>query len=142
MNSLEALEILRECANGEKKVLFSTSLKLANTIKQDLEAYKQLKQDHDKTLINNGELVVKVADLQKENQNLKIFVDAYANARDKLLIKNEQLEKEIAELKDKIDYLQEEFEGYQSAYEWSQAQNAILKLKIKELEEVKNENKI
>ena len=38
---------------------------LVKIIKQDLEAYEQLKQDHDKTLINNGELVVKVVELEK-----------------------------------------------------------------------------
>ena len=33
--------------------------------------------------------------LIKENQDLKVFVDAYANTRDELLIKNEQLEKAL-----------------------------------------------
>lgn len=42
--SKEALEILRECANGEKKVLFSTSIELANTIKQDLDKLEKLEQ--------------------------------------------------------------------------------------------------
>ena len=37
-----------------------------DAIKQDLEAYEQLKQDHDKTLINNGKLVVKVEDLKED----------------------------------------------------------------------------
>lgn len=39
--------------------------------------------------------------LEEENKDLKVFVDAYANARDELLIKNEQLEKENKELKEK-----------------------------------------
>ena len=64
MGSLEALEILRECANGEKKVLFSTSLELADIIKRDLESYE-------KTLISNGDLCVKICKLEEENQKLK-----------------------------------------------------------------------
>lgn len=40
-------------------------------IKQDLELLEQLKQQRDSLAINNGELCVKVTDLQKENQELK-----------------------------------------------------------------------
>lgn len=38
--------------------------------------------------------------LRKENQDLKLFVESYSNARDELLIKNEKLEKENQELKE------------------------------------------
>jgi hypothetical protein len=51
MKSLEALRILSECANGEKKLLFSDSLDLEKIIKQDLERLQ--KQDED---IKSGEL--------------------------------------------------------------------------------------
>lgn len=44
MSSKEALEILRECANGEKKLLFTDSLYLANIIKQDLERLEELER--------------------------------------------------------------------------------------------------
>ena len=44
MTSKDALEILRECANGEKKVLFSTSIELANTIKQDLDRLEKINE--------------------------------------------------------------------------------------------------
>lgn len=37
MNSKEALRILSECANGEKKLLFSDSLDLERIIRQDLD---------------------------------------------------------------------------------------------------------
>ena len=43
MKSLEALRILSECANGEKKLLFSDSLDLEKIIKQDLEVLEILK---------------------------------------------------------------------------------------------------
>ena len=82
--SLEALEelkdeIIPDCAlkyeddEGYKEFV----LDLYQTIKQDLEAYVQLKQDHDKTLINNGELCVKVCKLEKENQELKAIIKSF-----------------------------------------------------------------
>lgn len=37
MNSKEALRILSECANGEKKLLFSDSLDLERIIRRDLD---------------------------------------------------------------------------------------------------------
>lgn len=42
-----------------------------DNIKKDLEAYEQLKKDYNKTLISNGELCVKVCELEKENKKLK-----------------------------------------------------------------------
>ena len=51
---------------------YDDDIKIFETIKKDLEAYKQLKQDHDKTLINNGELCVKVCKLENEVQELKL----------------------------------------------------------------------
>lgn len=68
--SLEALEILRECANGEKKVLFSTSLELANTIKQDLEELESLHHAYNELEATNKELY-------KENQELKEWNKKY-----------------------------------------------------------------
>ena len=59
----------------------------AHFIKTDIEEHQQILQD-----LEHKE------QLEKENQDLKVFVDAYANARDELLIKNEQLEKEKQEL--------------------------------------------
>lgn len=50
-------------------------------IKQDLELLEQLKQQRDSLAINNGELVVKVADLQKENQELKEKLELTETAR-------------------------------------------------------------
>lgn len=126
MNSLEALKKIEE----ELYLTLPKNIRdtLIQTIKQDLEVYAQLKQDHDITLINNGELVVKVADLQKENQELIVNKNvAQAVAFDQ--------KREIGELKDQISYLKEDGKEWQSAYEWSQAQNSILKLKNQELEE-------
>ena len=42
--------------------------------------------------------------LEKENQDLKLFVESYSNARDELLIKNQKLENAIEILKDKFDF--------------------------------------
>lgn len=44
MKSLEALRILCECANGEKKLLFSDSLDLEKIIKQDLEVLEIIRK--------------------------------------------------------------------------------------------------
>ena len=41
-------------------------------IKQDLELLEQLKQQRDSLAINNGELCVKVCNLEKENQELVV----------------------------------------------------------------------
>lgn len=72
-----------------------------DTIKQDLEAYEQLKQDHDKTLINNGELVVKVEDLKED---LRLTTIERTNCEDlweEEHLKCCELEKENQELKEK-----------------------------------------
>ena len=53
---------------------YDDDIKVFETIKKDLEAYEQLKRDHDKTLINNGELCVKVCELEKENQEFKKII--------------------------------------------------------------------
>lgn len=68
--SIEALkEIIRYCSEeiyDINEITYENPLEEeCNLIKQDLEAYEQLKQDHDKTLINNGELCVKVCKLEK-----------------------------------------------------------------------------
>ena len=44
MKSLEALRILSECANGEKKLIFSDSLNLESIIKKDLERLEKLEK--------------------------------------------------------------------------------------------------
>lgn len=46
MNSKEALRILSECANGEKKLLFSDSLDLERIIRQDLDRKEQLEREN------------------------------------------------------------------------------------------------
>lgn len=136
LEALERIETVFHCNKQGKKNCYAHFMspskaieeyyKDYNIVKQDLEAYEQLKQDHDKTLINNGELVVKVADLQKENQELIVNKNvAQAVALNQ--------KREIGELKDQISYLQEEFEGWQSAYEWSQTENSILKSENEEL---------
>ena len=48
------------------------------------------------------EALDRLESLEKENQDLNAFVDAYANAREELLIRNQNLEKENQELKEKI----------------------------------------
>lgn len=140
MSSLKALERMKadlikiQCELfddncNDERVLAVYQLEDYQTIKQDLKLLEQLKQNHDKTLINNGELVVKVADLQKENQELIVNKNvAQAVALNQ--------KREIAELKDQVDYFKEDSKEWQSAYEWSQAQNAILKLENQELKEI------
>lgn len=92
-------EALEKISNGYTNDLLTNEwFEWLQTIKQDLENYEKLKQTHDKTLINNGELVIKVCNLEKENQDLRAFVDAYANARDDLLIRNQHLEEENEKL--------------------------------------------
>ena len=44
MSSKEALERLSECANGEKKLLFSQCLELENIIKKDLNRLEKLEK--------------------------------------------------------------------------------------------------
>ena len=103
MKSLEALEILRECANGENKVLFSTSLELANTIKQDLERLVELERDilafEDELYDNDCEIKL----LKKENENLK---------KDYVLLKRlEEIDQKCIEEYRKV------FDKYQKAIE-------------------------
>ena len=74
--SLKALEILRECANGEKKVLFSTSLELANTIKQDLENIEQLKKENENLKLENfNQYLVLNAKIDKLTKAIEILKD-------------------------------------------------------------------
>ena len=44
MKSKEALKILSECANGEKKLLFSHCLELENIIKKNLDRLEKLEK--------------------------------------------------------------------------------------------------
>lgn len=62
-------------------------------------------------------------ELQKENQDLKVFVDAYANARDELLIRNQNLEKENQELRRK-------YESHDFLYQNEVSKNGTLAGKI------------
>lgn len=71
MKSLEALERLKEKTQPNTYTLNHNEEDF-NTIKQDLELLEQLKQQRDRLAIDNGELVVKVTNLQKENQELLI----------------------------------------------------------------------
>lgn len=127
--SLEALEIISK--ELESHLLFPKNIRedLINPIKHDLEEYEKYKQqwssdihcwvedkignlfvcDDDEGYIVHlyemeifNELLANVDKLLYENQNLKVFVNAYANARDELLIKNEQLEEENKELSEAI----------------------------------------
>lgn len=103
--SLEALEVI-ECILSNHQTMLEAKDKrfeFINTIKQDLE---------------------RLEELEKENEDLKVFVDAYANARDELLIRNEQLEKENLELKDKIQVLEQ---SVKDTYDTSQEIIAELK---------------
>lgn len=64
-------ELYAHASDIESAKDYDDDIKVFETIKKDLEAYKQLKQEHDKTLINNGELCVKICKLEKENQKLE-----------------------------------------------------------------------
>lgn len=80
-----------------------------NIIKQDLENYEKLKQQHDKTLINNGELVCKNVKLEIANKNNeKVIEDGVKLMNKNLELNNkiEQLEKENQELKEKLEISQ------------------------------------
>lgn len=65
--SLEALDILYD---GYQYGMAGRGY--YDLIKQDLELLEQLKQQRDSLAINNGELVVKVCNLEKENQELLV----------------------------------------------------------------------
>lgn len=108
MTSKEALEELKDEIIPDYALEYEDDegykdwvIELYNTIKQDLENYERLKQTHDKTLINNGELVIKVCNLEKENQALRKGIDLDLNA--KLLSENEKLKKAIEILKMQVD---------------------------------------
>lgn len=75
-------------------------------IKQDLELLEQLKQQRDSLAINNGELCVKVTDLQKENQELKRYKEK-AILYDKACNKDKSANKIIVDL-DYLENLQNE----------------------------------
>lgn len=92
-------------------------------IKQDLELLEQLKQQRDSLAINNGELCVKVTDLQKENQELrksnKEIEELYLKENkhwcedtDRLRKENQKLLKENNELKEKLNGIPPEYDGY------------------------------
>ena len=67
MNSLEALRILSECANGEKKLIFSDSLNLESTIKQDLERLEKFE---------------KAIEILKDKFNLKVQILVFYDNRE------------------------------------------------------------
>ena len=132
--SKEALEILRECANGEKKVLFSTSLELANIIKKDLERLEtienlrttpnaletclakymnkciELEKENEKLKMYPPEFdgtlyfFEKYQKLEKENQDLKELQELNKQGLWNLKQENQKLEKAIEILKDKFDF--------------------------------------
>lgn len=117
--SLEALEILRECANGEKKVLFSTSLELTNTIKQDLKRLECLEYNLDSEkyhLVNENQcLKNRVSDLEisfkeliKENQELKESFKIASN--DQIYYRYNELKNEYYKLKKAIEILKRDFQ--------------------------------
>lgn len=94
--SLEALEILRECANGEKKLLFTDSLDLANTIKRDLKRKEEL---------------------EKENKNLKEKYKRRAKTSHELCEALKNYEKAIEILKEHLGI--KVFEFMDNEYEFS-----------------------
>ena len=72
-------------------------------IKQDLELLEQLKQQRDSLAINNGELCVKVTDLQKENQELLVNKNLAQKLAVEYKNKIDKLEKENQKLKEKLE---------------------------------------
>lgn len=115
--SLEALEILRECANGEKKVLFSTSLELANTIKQDLERLEELDKENQELIVNKNlaqkiaiEFRHKIDKLDKENQELKLIIDKHTNTIGHNGLQMSYLQEEIDKLEKALDLACEKFD--------------------------------
>lgn len=70
--SLEALERIYAFSDDD---IYHDITKEVNTIKQDLEKLEQLEKDYNKTLISNGELCVKVCELENEKQELKQDVE-------------------------------------------------------------------
>lgn len=115
--SLEALDELSLMINREKHINSEWNKKindLKQTIKQDLELLEQLKQQRDSLAINNGELCVKVADLQKENQELRksnneieeLYLKEnkhWCEDTDRLRKENEKLLKENQKLKEMLE---------------------------------------
>lgn len=97
--SLEALEDMISWMVDEQVNNFKEQL---DTIKQDLELLEQLKQQRDSLAINNGELCVKVTDLQKENNSLQGLLDTTKEDYINIRLENEELEKENNELKEKL----------------------------------------
>ncbi len=96
--SLEALEDMISWMVDEQVNNFKEQL---DTIKQDLELLEQLKQQRDSLAINNGELCVKVTDLQKENQELKEYQIKINRYNSDLIVASTRLKKENQELKEK-----------------------------------------
>lgn len=82
---------------------------IINTIEKDLERlevlekenlewkeeYENLDRSFNSCHLDYENLKGENEQLEKENEDLKVFVDAYANARDELLIRNQKLEKAI-----------------------------------------------
>lgn len=105
--SLEALEDMISWMVDEQVNNFKEQL---DTIKQDLELLEQLKQQRDSLAINNGELCVKVTDLQKENQELKDIADSFRKGNQGYCKKVSELEKENQELKEQLEI--EKFDNF------------------------------
>ena len=74
MNSLEALRILSECANGEKKLIFSDSLNLESTIKQDLERLEKLEEKIKELKSIIEEQSLKIANDSKEMSDMNLQI--------------------------------------------------------------------
>ena len=80
MEDKKALRILCECANGEKKLLFSDSLDLERIISKRLEKLEKLEKENKK--------------LKEENRKLKLNLEASAVIKNRFLEEIECLTKE------------------------------------------------
>lgn len=134
---------LSECARKSWLVF----QQYCDDIKQDLELLEQLKQQRDSLAINNGELCVKVTDLQKENQELrksnKEIEELYLKENkhwcedtDRLRKENEKLKKVINWLNQNLNFKIEKhkscpncmFVSYKDLQEWLEPSNEIVDL--------------
>jgi hypothetical protein len=75
VKSLEALRILSECANGEKKLIFSDSLYLESIIKKELEHLKKIEENYYSLNMSYEDIEFENVRLEKENKKLKQAID-------------------------------------------------------------------
>lgn len=103
--SIEIVETIifnLKCYCVNKLVDVSEDVDNFTKVLNDLKDYESLKKEHEQTLINNGELCVKVTKLEEKNKDLNEYLVSAQNGNRGYSKKVIELEKENKSLKERL----------------------------------------